>query len=66
MRSGKRQESPDPSMVRVLKKLEKLKASVQAKIERSFQIIKNLFGLKNVRYRRLAKNTAQPTRCLAW
>lgn len=46
-------------MGRVLEELEQLKASVRAKIEHPFHIIKNLFGLKKVSYRGLAKNTAR-------
>mgnify|MGYP001191818110 CR=1 FL=1 len=32
---------------------------IRAKVEHPFHIIKNRFGLKKVRYRGLAKNTAQ-------
>jgi IS5 family transposase len=39
--------------------LEKLKASVRARVEHPFHVIKNLFGFRKVRYRGLAKNTAQ-------
>lgn len=38
--------------------LEKLKASVRARVEHPFHVIKNLFGFRKVRYRGLAKNTA--------
>ena len=46
-------------MGRILDELEQLKASVRAKVEHPFHIIKNLFGLRKVRYRGLAKNTAR-------
>jgi IS5 family transposase len=59
MRPGRRRELPDNPMGRVLEKIEKLKASVRAKVEHPFHIVKNLFGLKKVRYRGLAKNTAR-------
>jgi IS5 family transposase len=59
MRPGRRRELPANPMGRVLEKLEKLKASVRAKVEHPFHIVKNLFGLKKVRYRGLAKNTAR-------
>jgi len=39
--------------------LEKLKASVRARVEHPFHVVKNLFGFRKVRYRGLAKNTAQ-------
>ena len=39
--------------------IEKLKASVRAKVEHPFRIVKNIFGMKKVRYKGLAKNTAQ-------
>jgi IS5 family transposase len=44
---------------RLTEKLEHLKASVRAKVEHPFHIIKNLFRHKKTRYRGLAKNTAQ-------
>jgi transposase, IS5 family len=40
-------------------KLEHLKASVRAKVEHPFRVIKRQFGHTKVRYRGLAKNTAQ-------
>lgn len=39
--------------------LEKLKAQVRARVEHPFHVVKNLFGFRKVRYRGLAKNTAQ-------
>jgi IS5 family transposase len=41
-----------------LKKQEHGKASVRAKVEHPFRVIKRQFGLVKVRFRRLAKNTA--------
>jgi len=43
----------------VLDALERTKAHIRAKGEHVFYIIKNIFGLKKVRYRGLAANTAQ-------
>ena len=40
-------------------KLEHLKASVRAKVEHPFHVVKNLFRHRKTRYRGLAKNTAQ-------
>lgn len=39
--------------------LEKWKASVRAKVEHPFRVLKRQFGYSKVRYRGLAKNTAQ-------
>ncbi len=59
MRPGKRRVLPDTPLARVLEKIEYYKASVRAKVEHPFHIIKNLLGLMEVRYRGLAKNTAR-------
>ena len=40
-------------------KLERLKASVRAKVEHPFRVIKRQFGFAKVRYRGIAKNAAQ-------
>jgi IS5 family transposase len=59
MRPGKRKVLPQTSYGRMLEQIEKLKASVRAKVEHPFHIIKNILGMKKARYRGLAKNTAQ-------
>lgn len=41
------------------KGLEKVKTQVRAIVEHPFHILKNLFGFRKVRYRGLARNTAQ-------
>jgi transposase, IS5 family len=43
----------------VAEQAEKLKASVRAKVEHPFRVLKRQFGYAKVRYRGLAKNTAQ-------
>ncbi len=43
----------------MLDQLEQLKASVWAKVEHPFHVIKNLIGHRKTRYRGLVKNTAQ-------
>jgi IS5 family transposase len=43
----------------LLNEVEQLKASVRAKVEHPFHVIKNLFRHKKVRYKGLAKNEAQ-------
>jgi IS5 family transposase len=40
-------------------RLEYIKASIRAKVEHPFRVIKRQFGHVKVRYRGLAKNTAQ-------
>jgi IS5 family transposase len=44
---------------RLIDEAERLKASVRAKVEHAFRVIKLQFGFTKVRYRGLAKNTAQ-------
>lgn len=39
--------------------IEKTKASIRAKVEHPFHVIKNLFGYRKARYKGLAKNQAQ-------
>jgi IS5 family transposase len=60
MRPGKRRalymNSPWGSL---LDKAEQIKASVRAKVEHPFRVIKCQFGFTKVRYKGLAKNTAQ-------
>ena len=60
MRPGKRRQLDRTQPLDKLKdELEKLKASIRAKVEHPFQVIKQRFGYRKVRYRGLAKNTAQ-------
>jgi IS5 family transposase len=44
---------------RLLNEVERLKASVRAKVEHPFRVLKQQFGFTKVRYRGLKKNTAQ-------
>ena len=59
MRPGKRKALPDTRVGRLQERIEQVKASIRAKVEHPFKIIKNLFGMKKVSYRGLAKNTAR-------
>jgi len=59
LRSGKRRALPDTQSGRLREWIEQLKASVRAKVEHPFHIVKNLFGHKKARYRGLGKNAAQ-------
>jgi len=59
LRPGKRKSLPDTPDGRMAEQLERFKASIRAKVEHPFHILKNRLGLRKVRYRGLAKNTAQ-------
>jgi IS5 family transposase len=60
MRPGKRKAlDKSTSMGAIMDKLEKTKASIRAKVEHPFRVIKRQFGYVKVRYRGLMKNTAQ-------
>ena len=43
----------------LIQAMEKCKAQLRAYVEHPFHVLKNLFGHRKVRYRGLAKNTAQ-------
>jgi transposase, IS5 family len=55
---GRIKAMADGRAKRTLEKIEKAKASVRAKVEHPFRVIKRQFGLCKVRFRGLAKNTA--------
>jgi len=60
MRPGKRRALDKQTRLgALLDKAEKLKASVRAKVEHPFRVIKCQFGFTKVRYKGLGKNTAQ-------
>jgi transposase, IS5 family len=60
MRPGKRRAlDKSQEANRLIDELEKFKASIRAKVEHPFRVIKRQFGHVLVRYRGLAKNTAQ-------
>ena len=59
MRPGLRKALPDTREGRELDRVESMKASLRALVEHPFHVIKNRFGHRKVRYRGLAKNTAQ-------
>lgn len=60
MTPGKRKALNKNKPSHVLRdKLEKLKASIRAKVEHPFRVIKCQFGHRKARYRGLAKNTNQ-------
>jgi len=58
VRPGKRKAlDPDRELHQLLEKAERLKASVRAKAEHTFRVIKQQFGYGKVRYRGPEKNT---------
>lgn len=60
MRPGKRRLlNPFIELEFVSERVEKMKASIRAKVEHPFRVIKRQFGFTKVRYRGLLKNTAQ-------
>ena len=60
MRPGKRRVlDHSRGSQRLIEQLEQIKASIRAKVEHPFRVIKRQFGFMKVRYRGLAKNTAQ-------
>ena len=59
MRPGKRRAQKHTPWGALQEQAEQLKASVRAKVEHPFRVIKRQFGYVKVRYRGLAKNTAQ-------
>ena len=66
MQPGKRRAlDPGCKLHRVLDKIEQLKASIRAKVEHPFRVVKQQFGYAKVRYRGLAKNTARLTMLFA-
>jgi IS5 family transposase len=59
MKRSLRKALPTNRLGRKIEKLEHLKASVRAKVEHPFHVVKNLFRHRKARYRGLEKNTAQ-------
>ncbi len=66
MRPGKRKALDKTTKLGALTDdIERLKASIRAKVEHPFRVIKRQFGFTKVRYRGLQKNTAQITTLFA-
>lgn len=59
MKPGKRRALGGSALDRLSEQIERLKAQVRARVEHPFRVIKRQFGYIKVRYRGLAKNTAQ-------
>jgi IS5 family transposase len=65
MQPGKRQQLSDSALGQMLEKVEKIKASIRAKVEHPFHVIKNLFRHRKTRYRGLANLVIAKRRLLA-
>lgn len=66
MRPGKRRAlNSARGSHRLLEAVEKIKASIHAKVEQSFRVIKQKFGCTKVRYRGLVRNMARLTMLFA-
>ena len=59
MRPSKRKALDKSAVGELMEKLEYAKASIRAKVEHPFHVVKNLFQHRKARYKGLAKNTAQ-------
>ena len=58
MPSQRKSLAKDTPMGAIVDKLEQTKARIRAKVEHPFRVIKRQFGYVKVKYRGLAKNTA--------
>ena len=66
MRPGKRRALDKSKPIQaMIDEVERIKASIRAKVEHPFRVIKRQFGFVKVRYRGLKKNTAQLTTLFA-
>jgi len=59
MRPSKRKALPKTTAGERMEKLEHAKASIRAKVEHPFHVVKNLFMHRKTRYKGMAKNNAQ-------
>ena len=59
MRPSKRKALPKTTVGELMEKLEHAKASIRAKVEHPFHVVKNLFMHRKTRYKGMVKNTAQ-------
>jgi IS5 family transposase len=58
-RSTYKKHGKRSALYKAMRKIEKAKAQVRAKVEHPFRVIKRQFGYTKVRFRGLVKNTAQ-------
>jgi len=59
MRPSKHKALSKTTTGELMEKLEHAKASIRAKVEHPFHVVKNLFMHRKARYKGLVKNTAQ-------
>lgn len=65
IKQAKQQDSATGQLAQAIDQIEKLKASIRAKVEHPFHIVKNLFKYKKVSYKGIAKNAARHTMLFA-
>jgi len=58
-RSAYKKHGKRSALYKAIRKIEKAKAQVRAKVEHPFRVIKRQFGCTKVRFSGLAKNAAQ-------
>ena len=58
-RSTYKKHGKRSALYKAIRKIEKAKAQIRAKVEHPFRVIKRQFGYTKVRFRGLMKNTAQ-------
>ncbi len=56
---GRIKAMPESELKEAVKHTESIKAAVRSKVEHPFRVIKRQFGFQKVRFKGLAKNTAQ-------
>ena len=59
MRPSRRKALSKTAMGELMEKHEHTKASIRAKVEHPFHVVKNLFMYRKARYQGMAENTAQ-------
>jgi IS5 family transposase len=59
MKRGKLKAMAEGPLKELTRRAERLKAQLRSRVEHPFHVMKNLFGHRKVRYKGLAKNTAQ-------
>lgn len=65
IKQAKQQDGATGQLAQAIDQIEKLKASIRAKVEHPFHIVKNLFKYKKVSYKGIAKNAARHTMLFA-
>ena len=66
MRPGKRRLLPGTVLGDLLEQIEHAKASIRAKVEHPFHVVKNLFGHRKTRYRGWPRTPPNSSRYSAW